>query len=198
MDFNDIELIALRDVWFARMRRRGMSEDFHLRRIMREYSQKFHTALHEVYDLPIAFVVTAWMEDIYEDYKDEDLLKEAKELIKSPEQRLAERRREDESDADMWLFKKDIERSEGAAKKLEDAVKSVMDAASMFRQGPRMPRPLTHEERMVGTRLDKPVEMLNARVTPGESISITFEDVDLDSDSFGLLSDPKAATILGK
>ena len=173
------------------MRHPGLSADFHLRRIMREYSQKFFTPLHEVYELPIPFVITAWMEEVYEDYKDEDLLKEAKELIKTHEQRLAERRREDESDADMWLFKKDIERSEKMAKKLEDAVRGVMDMASMFRTLPPAQRPLTHEERMVGGRMDKPAEFINTKVKPGEGISITFEDVDLDSDSFGLLTDPK-------
>jgi hypothetical protein len=37
------------------------------------------------------------------------------------------------------------------------------------------------------------VEMINTKVKPGESISITFEDVDLDAiDSFGLLDDPKS------
>jgi len=186
LDFNAIELLALRDVWFARQRRPGVSADFHVRRIFREYSQKFFTPLHEVYELPIDFVVTAWIEDIYEDFKDEDLLKEVQNLIKTEEQLLAERRREDESDADMWLLEKDIKQSEGAAKKLEDAVKALGDAASLFRQ-----RAPTHEEKAVGARMSKPVSLVNTQVVPGESISISFEDVDLDSDSFGLLSDPK-------
>lgn len=185
MDFTELELIALRDVWFSRQRRGGVSSDFHLRRIMREYSQKFVTPLHEVYDLPVEFVVQAWLEDLYEDWKDEDLLQEVKSLSKTVDEIRAERRREDANDADMWLFKKEIEHHEGAAKKLEDAVKALGDAVGMFR------RPLTHEEKMMGgTRMTKQAELINTKVAPGENISIKFEDVDLDADSFGLLSDP--------
>lgn len=187
MDFTELELIALRDVWFSRQRRGGVSSDFHVRRIMREYSQKFVTPLHEVYELPIEFVVTAWLEDLYEDWKDEDLLQEVRTLSKSVDQILAERRREDAADADMWLFKKDIERSEGAAKKLEEAVKALGEAASLFK------RPMTHEEKKMGMRLTKSPELTNTtpKVVPGERIQIKFENVDLDADSFGLLSDPK-------
>jgi len=194
MDFSDIELIALRDVWFSRHRIPGVSPDFHLHRIFREYSQKFFTPLHEVYDLPTDFVVARWMEEIYEDYKDEDLLKEAKNLTKSQEQILAERRREDMADADMWLFEKDIARSEAMAKKLEGAVKETLTALDKFR--PPTPRqrnrPMTHEEKLVGAYMLPEVDMINTKVVPGEKISITFEDVDLDADSFGLLDDPKA------
>jgi hypothetical protein len=185
MDFTDIELTALRDVWFTRHRRPGVSAEFHIHRIFREYSQKFFTPLHQVYDLPVEFVVTRWMEEIYEDYKDEDLIKEAKALTKSQDTLLAERRREDEKDVDMWLFERDIARSEKAAKNLEELVKETMTAFDRF-------RPMTHEEKIVGSRMSQPVEMTNTKIVPGEKISIKFEEVDLDSDSFGLLDDPKA------
>ena len=193
MDFSDIELLALRDVWFSRHRREGVSKDFHMHRIFREYSKKFTTPLHEVYELPIDFVVTRWMEEVYEDYKDEDLLKEAKQLTRTPEEILAARRKEDEADADMWLFEKSVAVSEAQAKKLENAVKETLTAIDKFRPPTPLPRPLTHEEKMTGgNRLSKPVEMTNVKVVPGEMISIKFEDVDLDAiDSFGLLDDPK-------
>lgn len=185
MDFSDIELTALRDVWFTRSRREGVSEDFHLRRIFREYSQKFYTPLHEVYELPIEFVVRAWMEDLYEDWKDEDLIREAESITKSTEQILEERKREDGDEAEMWLLAEDIRKSEGAMKKMEDAVKALKQVGTMFREP-------THEEKVTGAgRLSKPSEMANVRVEPGRKIEMSFGDVDLDQDGFGLLDDPK-------
>lgn len=186
-DFKDLELIALRDVWFARQGRSGVSKDFHIRRIFREYSQKFFTPLHEVYELPIEFVVQAWLEDLYEDWKDEELLKEAQGLTRSIEDFMAARRREDVADADMYEFQKDIDRSEQAAKKLEDAVRNLGGAVDAFRRA----RPMTEEERLTGARLSKPVEMTNVKVVPGQEIRIKFEEFDLEADSFGLRDDAK-------
>ena len=184
MEFDDIELIALRDVWFTRMRQPGVSEDFRMRRIFREYSQKFHTPLHEVYELPMEFVVQAWIEEIYEDFKDEDLLAEVQSLLKTRDQVLAERKAEDADDAEMWLMEGDIKKSELAAKKIEDAVKALGQVTSLFGRG------ATHEEKKAGMKLSKPAELTNVQVKPGQKIVMSFENVDLEADSFGLLSDP--------
>jgi hypothetical protein len=192
-EYSDLELISFRDVWFTRQRRPGVSDDFHVRRIMREYSQKFHTPLHVVYELPLHFVMRAWLEDVYENMKDEDMVKEARALTQDQDALMAARRAEDASDADMWLFKKDLERGEAAAKKLEDAVKAIGQVTSGLKQLAQ--RPMTHEERMVGARMDKEVQLTNVKVVPGQQIKIQFADIDLDAvDGFGLLEDPKPPT----
>ncbi len=181
-DFADIEAVALRDVYFSRTKRLGASDDFHIRRILREYSQKFHTPLHVVYDLPLDFVVRAWLEEFYEDCTEEVMLKEINVAIKPLAQLMEERRREDEMDADTWLAQEDIRRSESAVKKIEDAVRSLTQGLSMLR---------TPEEQKTGHRHSAPAEMSNVQVKPGEKIKMTFGNVDLEGDSFGLLDDPK-------
>jgi hypothetical protein len=183
-DFSDIELIALRDVWLTRLRQPGVSEDFHLRRIFREYSQKFFTPLHLVYELPVEFVVQAWIEDVYEDWKDEDLEKEARSLTKPREQLLLERRLEDADDAEMYILGQEVKKSEEAAKKIEEAVKALGNVASML-------RPPTAEEKITGGKLSKPAELTNVKVDPGRKIEMSFETIDLDQDSFGLLDKPE-------
>jgi hypothetical protein len=183
LDFSDIELIALRDVWLTRLRLPGVSEDFHIHRIFREYSKKFVTPLHEVYDLPVEFVVQRWMEDLYEDWKDEDLIAEAVSLLKPHDKVMAERRMEDADDAEMFLLGEDVKRSEAAAKKMEDAIKALSGVASMLR-GP------TLEEKVTGGRLSKPSELANVKVDPGKKIEMSFGNFDLDADSFGLLDEP--------
>lgn len=184
MDFTDIETIALRDVYFTRTKREGVSEDFHLRRIFREFSQKFHTPLHMVYDLPTEFVVQAWVEEFYEDCDNDALLREITATVKPIEQLLQERRKEDEVDAETYLIQRDMVESEKKMKKIEEAVKALTASVSML-------KPPTHEDQKTGRRHSAEAEMSNVKVKPGERISMTFGNVDLEGDSFGLLDDPK-------
>jgi hypothetical protein len=176
MEFRDVELVALRDVYLSKLRRPGVSPDFHLRKIFREYSKLFHTPLHVVHELPIEFVVQAWLEEHYETYSMEDLRAEVVEHTRTHEDLMAARRAEDEADAETFLIIQDEARAMKAVKsirKLEDAVRGMQTALTPF-----IPK-------------DRDTELASNRTKPKEipqGITMRFEDVDLDQDSFGILN----------
>jgi primosomal protein N' len=48
------------------------------RKVCRWYSEKYHTPLHQVFDIPWEFVLTCYYEDSFEKMKEEDLEYEVK------------------------------------------------------------------------------------------------------------------------
>lgn len=68
-NYNSIRLIALDAVLTRRRRKAGdpIDPDYEMRRVCREYSERFHTPLADVYDLPIDDVLRDYWEAAYED-----------------------------------------------------------------------------------------------------------------------------------
>ncbi len=177
MEFRDVELIALRDVYLSKLGLPGVSKDYTLRKIFREYSKLFHTPLHEVHDLPVEFVVHAWLEEHFEAYSQADLRAEVADHTRTIEDLMAARAEEDATDAETFLIIQDEERAQKAVagiKKLEDAVRSMKGAIDTFRM-----------------KKDKDPELVMStpKAIP-QGITMRFEDVDLDQDSFGILDNP--------
>jgi len=177
MGYSEIEAIALRDVYLDNAKLPGVSPDFHLRRILREYSQKFHTPLHVVYELPLEFVFQAWLEEYYESKKQEDLHREVIAMLKDPEVLAAERRAEDAEDAETHLFIEEERKIQADMKRMEQVVQSFKKELSQF-----MPGKGGQESQITMTPTkEKPIE---------EQITMKFEDVDFEADSFGPFEPP--------
>lgn len=176
------EIVALRDVLLTRRRMPDeVSPDYAVRKIMREYSKKFHTPLHVVYELPIEHVLRAYYEEVFEDLEDADLESEAREMRMTEEEERAAKARKDIEDAEVFRDLEEVRRDEAAAKKLENVVQQLSQTADIIRN---MQSKLGSQAEMSNTRVvEKPLE---------ERITMLFEDVDLDSDSFGLLDDPRS------
>lgn len=181
MEFRDVELIALRDVYLSKLKLPGVSKDYSLRKIFREYSKLFHTPLHEVHDLPVEFVVHAWLEEIFETYSMEDLRAEVAEHTRTHEDLMKARAAEDEADAETFLIIQDEQRAQkaiGNIKKLEDAVRTVKGALDTFRTRNKDPELV----------MSKPKEI-------PQGITMRWDpnlDVDaLDEESFGILDGSK-------
>jgi hypothetical protein len=177
MGYSEIEAITLRDVLLDKLKLPGVSEDFHLRRIFREYSQTFHTPLHMVYELPLDFVFQAWLEEYYEKQKEADLRAEAIAMTKDPSVLAEERRREDAQDAETHLFIQEERKLQENMKKLEQVVD-------------------TFKKNLPFIRPDKEVPIATAPVKakrPEEEITMRFEDVDFEADSFGPFERPSTS-----
>ncbi len=65
------------------------SSDDRYRHIFRWYSKTFHTPLHEVEDLPLDDILTAWFETIYEDMEDPERDEVLREMTTTAEQAVA-------------------------------------------------------------------------------------------------------------
>ncbi len=174
MEFRDVELVALRDVYLSKLKLPGVSKDYSLRKIFKDYSTKYHTPLHEVYELPMEFVVHVWLEDVYESYTMDDLRAEVAEHTRTIDDLLEARRKEDEADADTFLIIQEEANAMKDIRKLEDAVRGVQKALDHY-------RPKDRDPELTST---KP-----KAIPPG--IVMRFEEVDLDQDSFGILENPK-------
>jgi len=175
MNYRPHEIVALRDVWFSRLRKEGGSPDYDLRRIFREYSKLFHTPLHVVHELPVDFVVRAWLEEIYEKYENEDLRQEALDLLRTEEDLIAAKLREDEDDAYAFNALREESKAAVAIQKLEEAMKAVR----------KIP--------LFGSRNGEP-ELTNVKGPKiQEGITMVFgpAEGEEDEDSFGILEKPK-------
>lgn len=75
-----------------------------LRRIFRTYSQKFHTPLHVVEELPVDYVVRHYFESEYSTLTEEEIEREIRELTTTEEELREERRRHDEEEAEAFDF----------------------------------------------------------------------------------------------
>lgn len=108
--FNAMRTIALRDVLVG-------SSEYELRKILRWYSTTFRTPLHEVYDLPLEFVLQHFYEAKYEDMDPDDREEERKLLILTPDERRAKERIEDQERYEQHQFEQE---AEAIAKKQEE------------------------------------------------------------------------------
>ena len=177
------EIVALRDVLLTRRRMPDeVSTDYAVRKILREYSKKFHTPLHEVYELPIEHVLRAYYEEVFEDLEDKDLEDEARELSQTEEEAKRDRERKDVEDVEVFRDLEDVRREQQAVKKIEQVIQQLSKTETIMRE---MASRAGAEPALTNVR---PAE----RSLP-ERITMRFEEVDLDQDSFGLLDDPATA-----
>jgi hypothetical protein len=93
--FRAIQIEALVQVLAAH---KDKDTEYHIRRIMRTYSARFHTPLHQVMELPFLDVMRHYFESEYEELEDEQLEEERRRLTETPEEKIA-RSMESESDS---------------------------------------------------------------------------------------------------
>jgi hypothetical protein len=169
VDYDEIDAIrirALRAVWKP-------DHDSALRRIFRWYSEKFHTPLHRVQDLPMEEVLMHWYEVHYEQLEPDERHNLAIHLLETPEER---RRRESEdkkSEDEFVRLTEQLASRQKADRKLQDRVAEVKSALDKFKQS--VDKPL------------KPAELPKSKPAPVEeevSVSFTDEKFDLDEDGF--------------
>jgi hypothetical protein len=138
--------------------------EYHLRHIMRWYSEKFHTPLHMVEDLPLEDILSTFFECEYEDLDEEKLEYELHQALMSPEKLSRLRRQEDADEADMAEYARE-------AQVLEEKHASGLP-------GPVVPTPDPQQV----PQFPEPKEALNTVLDPG--IHMTFDD-DFDMPAFG-------------
>jgi hypothetical protein len=163
-DFDAIRIRALRGVWKP-------DYEASLRRIFRWYSEKFHTPLHEVQDLPIEDVLLNWFEVHYESLEPDEKHNLAIHLLETPEER---RRREaaDRSAEDEFVrMTEAIATRQAAEKKLQSRVAEVKTALDKLKEK----KPLKEPE------LPKP-----KLLPPEEEITVSFTDEKFDLEEDGL------------
>jgi hypothetical protein len=176
------EIVALRDVLLTRRRMPdSVSPDYAVRAIMRAYSKKFHTPLHEVCELPIEFVLRAYYEEVFEELEDKDLEETARELGMTEEEERAERARKDVEEVEVFRDLEDERRGQQAAKKIEEVAQHLSKTATIMRE-------MISKQ---GSEAELPDLRTSEKPLP-ERITMRFEpDLDVDNiDSFGLLEDP--------
>jgi hypothetical protein len=183
---DQIILVAIRNAYYAQTRRLAKTPpDYQLRRVFRDYSQRFHTPLHVVETLPLEDVLTHYWEAYYEEAtKPEDIMVDILRMVKDPEDLRREQETEDAADADTWRDLMDEKRAAQAIAKLDEVVKRF--SAKLPPSGMKVPPK------------DKDVDLVQKTAAPPpkvvEKISMRFAapgDIDEDADSFGLMSDPK-------
>lgn len=94
-DIDALRLRALRSVWKP-------DYDSSLRRIFRWYSEKFHTPLHEVPDLPLHDVLQAYFEVAFEGLAPEERHNTAMGLLETPDEKRA-REIDDKASEDSFI-----------------------------------------------------------------------------------------------
>lgn len=111
-------------------------EDYFYRRVFRWYSEKFHTPLHEVYELPFEFVLQHYFEVQYEAMDDQRRAAEVDRLKLNKEQRWKRMLKEEAEKADADEFAQFVAAEEQARikKELEQAEKKKLVVAEIPNQ----------------------------------------------------------------
>lgn len=119
---------VIRFTAFAAVTIDDFDPEYQLRFIYRWYSERYHTALHEVYDLPLDFILQTFFETRYAEMDDAAREKEKLNLLETEEQKKAKLREKDKDLVQMYLIEKDDEKSRERAKtkKLADIKHEVL------------------------------------------------------------------------
>lgn len=110
-----LQLKALRNVMCD-----SADRDYHLRFIFRWYSKTFHTPLHEVQSLPIVDVLTAYFEERFENFNEEDLRQEKVRLTETEQEK---KEREAREEADRLLEEDFVKQTELAERSRLESLK---------------------------------------------------------------------------
>lgn len=110
-----LQLKALRNVMCD-----SSDRDYHLRYIFRWYSKTFFTPLHEVHALPVVDVLTAYFEERFEGFNEEELNQEKIRLIETEQER---KEREAREAADRALEEEFVKQTEMAEQQRLESLK---------------------------------------------------------------------------
>lgn len=186
---DQIILVALRNAYLAATKRiEETPVDYQLRRIFRDYSERFHTPLYIVRTLPLDEVLQDYWEACYEDMKAEDMLADIRRLSQDPERARAAREQEDADEVDLYRMAQDEKKasSQAALKKLDEVVNRFRNAVVKKEGGIKAG--------MGGREADlvQPVKAPPKKLEEGISMRFVSEDeVDDDMDALGIMDDPK-------
>ncbi|MDE2425779.1 MAG: hypothetical protein KGO96_07715 [Elusimicrobia bacterium] len=132
-----IQLCALRDVVYRK-------SEYLLRRIMRWYSEKFHTPLLEVENIPIEIILQHYFECIYEEQESQDRLEEIKSLIKDKEEVEQQEIKKEASESEFYqMVQKELKENQNKEKVPNkkqinnDKLKSLLRFAEQDSLGPK-------------------------------------------------------------
>jgi hypothetical protein len=118
-EFRAIQTRALADVLRGQDPEAKQDPEYVLRGIHRWYSEKYHTPLHQVDDLPLEDVLRHYYEDHYEALAKDDparLDAERRRLSMTEEELRRARWEEDAADADAEQYRREVEAEEAAEK----------------------------------------------------------------------------------
>lgn len=79
-------------------------DEYRIRHIFRWYSQRFHTPLHEVYDLPQDDILEAFYESTYEEMNENERQSELQDLLMTEEEEKALQRSRDVERYEAYKF----------------------------------------------------------------------------------------------
>jgi len=106
------------------------------RHVFRWYSQTFHTPLHQVVDLDLEDVLTAYFEHRYEEMDEGEREREIQDLLETPEERTRKARAKDVERAEAFTFAEQAAKDDArraAKKKLADI---KVQEEQRFKSGP--------------------------------------------------------------
>ena len=120
---------AIRILALASATAQNPAPEYSLRRIFRWYSEKFHTPLHVIDDLPLHDVLTHYYEwHVEQILDDEDALnKEISELTATPEEIRAQKMLRDRETYNDFSFEKEV-RTEAAKQQVEAKKEALIEA----------------------------------------------------------------------
>lgn len=161
---------SIQTLAFASVYLDDYDDDYHYRYIFRQYSEFFSTPLHEVYDLPLDFVLQNYYEARYEKMSEEDREKLRVLIAETAEKRQARLLKEEADKADADQFAKLIAKEEREAAE-QEARKALKGESKGFQkyQSPD----------------SKPSPMFEAGLAPKPEINMQFID---EGEFEGLLS----------
>jgi len=107
-------------------------DNYQVRQVMRWYSCKFNTPLHEVYGLSIPFILQHYYECAYEEEKPQDLEKIRELLIETGEEKAIRLKKEEKERLEDEEFAKLAEEEEKVKPKQRDLNKTLQNAAKQL------------------------------------------------------------------
>lgn len=181
MDFyKSIKILCLNSVL-------NPDEEYELRKIFRFYSNKFHTPLDKVADLPLEDVLVAYFESEIEEQKDEAREALIAQLLEKEEDRKAREMKEEREAVENYEFLKRVQNEEKDKKskdKLSKAADNLIEATKVLSNS------IKNFKELKEVNLPKDIKPENLP----QDVKITFTD-DLEDEinkhDWGLFENPK-------
>lgn len=170
----ELKLLALKSVLLE-------DDDYLVRKVCREYSEIFHTPLHEVYELSWEFILTNYYEHAF-DKMDFVLLKnEAKYLTESEEDKKIrierEAKKKAEDDAYERKLQQELELLKKQTKELTDNVDKLADLnKKIAKTGIKPPKQMTQPF----SKNQKEIEIPKSDPNSIPEVKIEFVEEDLE------------------
>lgn len=165
-NLNPLRIQALRGVWKP-------DHDSTLRRVFRWYSEKFHTPLHEVPDLPLEDILLNWFEVHYEQMEPEEKHNLGLELLETPEERRKRESDDKNSEESFIRLTQQMAERQRASKQLKTQVAEVK--AALDKIVPQKAKP------------NKETSLPSPKPANEEEITISYTDKPFDDDEDPML-----------